>query len=68
MRKRKSKKLDLRPTIRIYCEGKTEENYFNMLKQKYHQSNVFRKFTLLYQSKINGSFKNGFVARCARRP
>lgn len=40
MRKRKSRKLNLRPTVRIYCEGKTEENYFNMLKQKYHQSNV----------------------------
>lgn len=40
MRKRRSRKLDLRPTIRIYCEGTTEENYFNMLKQKYHQANV----------------------------
>lgn len=40
MKKRKSRKLNLRPTVRIYCEGKTEENYFNMLKQKYHQSNV----------------------------
>lgn len=41
MRKRKSKKLNLRPTVRIYCEGKTEENYFNMLKKKYRQSNVY---------------------------
>lgn len=40
MRKRKSKNLDLRPTVRIYCEGQTEENYFNMLRQKYHQFSV----------------------------
>lgn len=59
MRKRKSKKLDLRPIIRIYCEGKTEENYFNMLKQKYHQSNV--SVNSRYSIKVKSMARSGMA-------
>ena len=59
MRKRKSKKLALRPTIRIYCEGKTEENYFNMLKQKYNQSNV--SVNSRYSIKVKSTARSGMA-------
>lgn len=59
MRKRKSKKLNLRPTVRIYCEGKTEENYFNMLKQKYHQANV--SINSRYSIKVKAMARSGMA-------
>ncbi len=59
MRKRKSKKLNLRPPVRIYCEGKTEENYFNMLKQKYHQANV--SINSRYSIKVKAMARSGMA-------
>ncbi|QED60855.1 RloB domain-containing protein [Enterococcus durans] len=37
---RKSKNKPLRKEIRIYCEGKTEKIYFDLLKQKYRLPNI----------------------------
>lgn len=37
---RKSKNLPYRKIIAIYCEGASEAQYFEMLKTKYHRSNV----------------------------
>ena len=39
--KRISKQLEEKTTVLIICEGqKTEPNYFNKLKEKYHLSNI----------------------------
>lgn len=40
MKKRKSKNISLKRSIYILCEGETEEQYFRMLKQKYHSYNI----------------------------
>lgn len=37
---RKSKKIKQKPTIGIFCEGKSEKQYLTMLKQKYRSTNV----------------------------
>lgn len=39
-KKRKPKELSLQQSIYIFCEGETEENYFRMLKQKYHRTEI----------------------------
>ncbi|WEV50957.1 RloB family protein [Lactobacillus sp. ESL0731] len=53
---RRSKKLDLKKIIVIFCEGETERNYFNMLRLKYRSANVQIKFKKLG----NG---NGLITR-----
>lgn len=37
---RKSRNLDAKKKKIIYCEGESEEAYFNMLGRKYGSSNV----------------------------
>lgn len=48
---RKSKNLKIRKSIAIFCEGKSEQQYFNMLKQKYRQSMIKIK---VIDSKLSG--------------
>ncbi|BAP85245.1 abortive phage resistance protein [Paucilactobacillus hokkaidonensis JCM 18461] len=68
---RRSKQLEFKPLIAIYCEGDSEKVYFEMLKRKYHASNVraekvsinsmgTKGLSLLYraQSKIEALPKN----------
>lgn len=51
---RRSKQLEFKPLIAIYCEGDSEKVYFEMLKRKYHASNVRLKRFLSIQWELKG--------------
>ncbi|MCC4324901.1 RloB family protein [Limosilactobacillus reuteri] len=57
---RKSRGIEPRQTIGIYCEGESECQYFNMLRQKYNAKNV-RSQKLDIKS-LNKSGKNLIIA------
>ena len=40
MTRKRKKNVHIKPTIGIYCEGQSEEQYFKMLCQKYNAGNV----------------------------
>ena len=51
---RKSKQLKLKPMIAVFCEGESEQAYFEMLKQKYHASNVRTERITIKALHLNG--------------
>ncbi len=67
---RVSKKKPIKPGIGIYCEGESEEQYFKMLKQKYHATNVqTAKLEIKAMSKSGEALINAAVqqAKVAKR-
>lgn len=51
---RKRKKKTVRKSVVIFCEGKSEESYFNMLRTKYRRSMVQAKKIVVKDKGVSG--------------